>query len=254
MTFLINGTNHFHRAFKDPSGTLHFLLEFSVTFRLKDFVACTSTCHEPLLFINFIFQAFKRRMDSRRNSDVINLLMYLEDPSFTDDTYKKDLFGHRVTKAKIKNLAISLTSRLFDNLHNSEQNKDDENDVEVPNEIMELETEEEVDDPKEKSMSEQLDEYLASSSKTSNTSSLNKKDITAVVKHEMNIFDQTKKHPKKGFLEALYNALLTIPPTSVESERAFSVFGYFCNKIRSSLQPATINALIFLREYYKNTT
>jgi len=36
-------------------------------------------------------------------------------------------------------------------------------------------------------------------------------------------------------LEGAYKALLAIPPTSVESERAFSAAGYLCSKIRSRI-------------------
>ena len=177
----------------------------------------------------------------------MHLLMYLGNPKYPE--LKNDLFGHRIVKASITRLANSLISRIFENYHNSISDENDENDAVSP----EIETiEEDVDDPKEKSMSEKLDEFLASSSKPSVNPPLDKKDISAVVKHEMNIFEQTKVLPKNGFLTILYNALLTIPPTSVESERAFSIFGYFCNKVRSSLKPATINALIFLREYYRN--
>ena len=151
-------------------------------------------------------------------------------------------------KTNISQLAVSLISRLFENFHNSKTNED--NDLET----IEIVEDDNIDDPKEKEMtlSEKLDEFLASSSKPATKIVLDKKDITAVVKHEMNIFEQTKNLPDNSLLKVLYNALLTIPPTSVESERAFSIFGYFCNKVRSSLKPATINALIFLREYYRN--
>ena len=197
-----------------------------------------------------ILQAFERRMDSRRRSDVMHLLMYLSNPSYADERNKKDFFGHKIVKTSIKSFAVNLISRLFENFHKSTPDESNENDTNRPD-IEPVETEEDIADPKEKTMTEQLDEFLAAGSKAANPT-LDKKDISAVVSHEMNIYAQTKVLPKNGYLEVLYNALLTIPPTSVESERAFSVFGYFCNKIRSSLKTATINALIFLREYYKN--
>ena len=174
---------------------------------------------------------------------------------FTDE--KKDSFGYKITKSNIKRLAVSLSSRLFENFHtlDAEEDKDDdkENNIQPDVEMLEVE-ENERNTENEKSLSERLNDYLAASSKTSAKQTLDKKDITAVIGHEMNIYEQTKKLPNNGFLQVLYDALLTIPPTSVESERAFSVFGYFCNKIRCRLQTATINALIFLRQYYKNMT
>ncbi|XP_050339106.1 uncharacterized protein LOC126765534 [Bactrocera neohumeralis] len=48
-------------------------------------------------------------------------------------------------------------------------------------------------------------------------------------------------------LEVACNFLKTIPPTSVECERCFSVSGRICTKIRSSLNDETMDALVFLK-------
>ena len=48
-------------------------------------------------------------------------------------------------------------------------------------------------------------------------------------------------------LQTLYEALLTIQPTSVEAERAFSACGLFVIKLRSRLHDSTIDALCFIR-------
>ena len=53
-------------------------------------------------------------------------------------------------------------------------------------------------------------------------------------------------------LEKLYKALMTIPPTSVESERTFSTESFYGNKIRSRLDDESLNALIFLKNFFKN--
>ena len=50
----------------------------------------------------------------------------------------------------------------------------------------------------------------------------------------------------------LFNALKTIPPTSVEAERAFSSLGLFATKIRSLLQDDTLDALTFFKQTIKN--
>ncbi|GFT97514.1 dimer_Tnp_hAT domain-containing protein [Trichonephila clavipes] len=54
------------------------------------------------------------------------------------------------------------------------------------------------------------------------------------------------------YLEKVYRALLTIPPTTVDAERAFSTAGNFCTKLRSRLNDSTIDALCFLRSHFKN--
>lgn len=53
-------------------------------------------------------------------------------------------------------------------------------------------------------------------------------------------------------VELLFNALLTVRPTSVESERVFSVTGQFVNKIRNRLSDESINALSVLQNYFLN--
>ena len=53
-------------------------------------------------------------------------------------------------------------------------------------------------------------------------------------------------------LEKLYNALLTIQPTSTASERVFSISGNFMTKIRSQLNMQTLNGLVFLKYYFLN--
>ena len=68
------------------------------------------------------------------------------------------------------------------------------------------------------------------------------------IKQEMNLFEATKKPSTK--LELLFNALLSIPPTSVEVERAFFAAGLFVTKMRSRLRDKSLNALTFLRSYY----
>ena len=46
--------------------------------------------------------------------------------------------------------------------------------------------------------------------------------------------------------------LSTIRPTSVDAERAFSIAGYFCNKLRSRLSDESLSMLCFLKSYFKS--
>lgn len=52
------------------------------------------------------------------------------------------------------------------------------------------------------------------------------------------------------YLEKTYKNLLSIKPTSVESERAFSAAGQVCSKLRSRLNDDTLDTLCFLRSYF----
>ena len=53
-------------------------------------------------------------------------------------------------------------------------------------------------------------------------------------------------------LVKLCNAYSSIPPTSVEAERVFSVTGLFLTELRSKLNPETLDVLVFLKYYLLN--
>jgi hypothetical protein len=69
----------------------------------------------------------------------------------------------------------------------------------------------------------------------------------AVMKKEFNFYEGTGE--KSVALTKLEKALLTIKPSSVEAERAFSTTGKFLTKFRASMADDTINTLVFLRSY-----
>jgi hypothetical protein len=70
-----------------------------------------------------------------------------------------------------------------------------------------------------------------------------------IIKKEMSLFESTKKRPEN--LEKLFKALKTIPPTSIEAERAFSTAGIFITKLRNRLSAKTTNAQFFLKHFFK---
>lgn len=55
---------------------------------------------------------------------------------------------------------------------------------------------------------------------------------------------------KGKYLSLCYKYPLTITPSSVEAERAFSIAGYFCYRLRFRLSDDMISALSVLRTYY----
>ena len=72
------------------------------------------------------------------------------------------------------------------------------------------------------------------------------------------VIDLCKTYAKCGspgdippLLNKLFIALQSIPPTSVESERAFSITGQFATKLRTKLADNTLNSLVFLKASYK---
>lgn len=73
------------------------------------------------------------------------------------------------------------------------------------------------------------------------------KSQLAAIKSEMAILASTGVRGRG--LQLVYNYLLSIPPASVEAERAFSAAGVLCTKIRSRLSDKSINMLCFLHSY-----
>ena len=79
------------------------------------------------------------------------------------------------------------------------------------------------------------------------------KDISAAhhkpanVSEELVNFAQTKVRSPR--LSKLYEALKTIPPSSIESERAFSITGQFITQLGDD----SIDSLVYLKSHYKKS-
>lgn len=84
---------------------------------------------------------------------------------------------------------------------------------------------------------------------TKQTGTRKEKDFVKVLKKEMTAY---KTDGVKGkYLTLMHDYLLTLKPTSVEAERAFSAAGYICSSIRSRLGDNTIDAICFLRSFFQ---
>ena len=76
---------------------------------------------------------------------------------------------------------------------------------------------------------------------------------SALAKIRANEMAMLEKNKTRGvFLDRVYNMLITIKPSSVESERAFSSAGLVCTKIRSRLRDESLDSLCFLRAFFNN--
>ena len=104
--------------------------------------------------------------------------------------------------------------------------------------------------PKVMTLSEEFASFLENEIHECEDISAQEESRSQIVKKEMSLFEATKKRPEN--LEKLYHALLTIKPTSVEPERAFSAMGLFVTRLRNRLNDESLDALIFMRQYYKN--
>ena len=72
--------------------------------------------------------------------------------------------------------------------------------------------------------------------------------LNTTVRRELTQFEESVIRGPE--LDKVYNFLLSIPPTNVEAERAFSASGNICTKIRSRLADNTIDMLCLMRSYF----
>lgn len=76
-----------------------------------------------------------------------------------------------------------------------------------------------------------------------------KKSLAAAIKAEIAVYEATGVRGR--CLQLVYAYLLSIPPTSVEAERAFSAAGLLCTKVRSRLSDKTLDTMCLLRAFYR---
>ena len=169
---------------------------------------------------------------------MIHLMEYLSDPEFFKKK-RKDSFGIRVDENEVKKKAIALIKRLFYSIESLDvEAESEENEPEIEEDHLSLEQQYEAVFQEKNTMN------------SVNLTEKNPRDFAKVLKHEMSAYEQSGQRSEN--LENLYQAMLTIPPTSVESERAFSAVGLFVTKLRSSLGDSTLDALLTLRSHYKS--
>lgn len=74
------------------------------------------------------------------------------------------------------------------------------------------------------------------------------KSKLAAIRTEMAVFEANGTRGRS--LQLVYGYLLSIPPSSVEAERAFSAAGILCTKVRSRMSDKSLDMLCFLRSHY----
>lgn len=177
-----------------------------------------------------------KRYSSRRQKEVISLLRYLTNPEdFKNES--SDLFP-LLSRQAVKKIAENTFLRLFPSeCQTIEVDDNAESEVQGAASIAKTIEEEEL-----------MHEYLSEMNKLEMLPMKDSRDF--IVNNEFKYFEATLK--KSEHLELLHNALLTVKPTSVESERGFSAAGFFVSKLRSRMTDKTLNALCFLRCYFQN--
>lgn len=184
---------------------------------------------------NDLKKSFRFRIDQRRNVELVHLFGYLKNPSYIDQP--QDQLGHKIKRQKIAALATNVLQRLFP----SPTVELDRGSTEQHEDVITKDSSHDT----EMTLAQELHAFVAEdeSEEAQNC------DVGArVMQKEMLLYEASKKRPEN--LNNLYAALKSIKPTSVEAERAFSALGYFASKIRNRLNDDTLDALMFLRQYY----
>ena len=97
------------------------------------------------------------------------------------------------------------------------------------------------------SVTDRLNHFL--SQQNESTSPIKPRGAHTLTK-DFEMLDQTGEKTQR--LHLLENALLTIRPTSVQSERIFSNVGKVATKVRARLSDKSLNAIIALRAFYQS--
>ena len=194
-----------------------------------------------------LHNALKARIRERRNHGLIHLMEYLNNPKFVEKEKKKrdkkDQYGIVISKKDVQQLATELISKLY-----SVQDREstDEEDINV------IVSDTSCMNKTNLSYEERMSLHIEHSKNSLPESSASAVEIgDNLVEQEFKLFESRGGKERPKYLQLLHENLNTIPPTSVEPERSFSATGLFSTKIRSSLGDDSLNALLFLRQYFK---
>ena len=184
--------------------------------------------------------SLRKRIKERRTS-VSGILQYLHNNEQFYETISTETFT-KPTSDYIRTYITRLLERLkFTASTTSAQTSQSP--------IQQISTAHTDSSDEELTVAEELEKEICKATSQVNKSTVNT-DFESIVRVEMCIYD-TAGGGRGFYLTAAYNYLLSITPTSVEAERAFSSAGYLCSKLRSSLSDKTLNALSFMRSHFQ---
>ena len=175
--------------------------------------------------------AVLKRFTERRESNLVRLYKYLSNPDCLHEIEEHEIFN-MPSKTVLQKTAKLLLSRLFPT-----------KDIEILDQVERGKGRKEAEE--QLSLQEELEEAIEHSAKKQRH---NSNDEFKAISKEMMVFEATSK--RTASLELLFNALETIPPTSVESERVFSAAGLFVTRILFRMSDDLLDTLCFLKAHF----
>lgn len=196
-----------------------------------------------------LLNAIKKRIEERRNIELVSLAQFLQNPnSFksTNSTANPDSFFTKISKAGVVRTAKDIIMKHFNYVDNSNDDvlNIEEDLILVPDDEPEI-----LSNSEEPGCSLSLENKLQTAMDNCLKKMPPKIDHEKIIVKELNIFELTGELTIT--LKKLFDSIKSIKPTSTESERVFSIASCFSTKKRSRLSDASLNALCFLKTYFK---
>lgn len=178
-------------------------------------------------FSNEIYAAVLKRISERRNKELVSLMKFLQSKNLTGSTELPVLTRAQLTRF-IKEEAINLVRKAAVPEQAPTGNPTETN-------LVELTMEEELESA--------IQEFSA------NAPVVEAPDVGKVLQKELTLLELNGNLSHN--LGQLLSNLKSIKPTSIESERIFSISSNICNQNRSRLSDKSLNAICFLKSYFK---
>lgn len=182
-------------------------------------------------------RAIRDELNIRRNKPLISLIKYLQNPESISKSKNNDFCSYS-SKSELCEIGKQIFERLFDVPINCNE----------PHPSVEpLESTESTKEIDSLSLVQQLEQEVSFSLVKSKI----KKPLSyGVIENEFKMYESTGERTDN--LQCLFDALLSIKPTSTQNERNFSTAENFLTKKRARMCDKTLDAMCFLKGYFKN--
>lgn len=186
-----------------------------------------SKLHNPLS--NELLECLKKRVEERRIKVLNTLMLYLSSGTFPSS----DNFLKYSSKSETKEFGSMLYFRLFNDTSDTTSDSNEEVHISDCENNLELE------------LSNTIKNIVTAKT-------ICKRNNKNILLEDFLYLEKCHKRTEK--LEKLLNALYTVNPSSILSERAFSMSGFIKTKQKNRYNAKHLDRVLFLRDYFKRET